>query len=392
MATSQVTAVRPLIAMVSGCGTNYCVETPSGVKYIVYVDVNSDVAFIKSTDSGFTWSTPTVVYTGTVTQLSIWYDRWSGISAGLIHCAYTNSGNSDCNYRTIDTENSDTLGTEATIFAGASTASGGALSITRARGGNVYCKVMIDAGAEGGFARLLNANVSSPSGNWVSRTDSEALATTDQWILLPGWAADNQDIMMFFWDQSASEIDRVLYDDSGDSWALTNIVGTYTTPIAFSNWAATVDTTNSQNLLVAWSASDSAGADLRLWKVTESAITEGGSPTSVVADSTDDQGICSIGIDTDTQDWYVFYGGASGGTETFATSVNIYQKVSTDDGATWGSETQITVSAFSLQMIMSNPRFATNRTVCIYNSTGARLDVFVDAVAAATGGQRVFGG
>ncbi|MCR4332733.1 MAG: hypothetical protein NUV34_08545, partial [Sulfuricaulis sp.] len=113
----------------SGAGTLSIVKTPLGVFYVVYVNSAVDVAFIKSTDGGVTWAAPVTVFTGTATALSIWFDRWSNISAGLIHCAYTESVGSDTLYRSIDTENTDTLSAQTTIFAGASTLAGGALSI-----------------------------------------------------------------------------------------------------------------------------------------------------------------------------------------------------------------------------------------------------------------------
>src|SRR3990170_7012953 len=222
----------------------------------------------------------------------------------------------------------------ANIFAGLSTLAGGQLTIARARGGNVYCRTCIDAGSEGGFFRLVNANV--PNGAWdAARTINEALATQDQMILLPGWAADNQDIMAFFWDASAEEISRQLYDDSANSWSETSIATTMVDLVAttaFPNFAAAVDISNSRNLLVAWSAVDLLNADLRCWHITESAITE---VTNVVLNRTDDQGLCGICIDLQTGYWIVVYGGSSGGGETFQTAINLYYKVSKDSGTTW---------------------------------------------------------
>lgn len=319
----------------AGAGVNYLVQTPNRVLYLIFVDNASDVKFIKSTDGGMSWSAATTVYTGTVTQLSIWYDRWSDIAAGLIHCAWSDSGTDLMYYRSIDTENSDALSTQTTIFTGVSvTTSGCSVSITRARGGNLYCRAIVDAGAEGGFFRSTDVGAT-----WGSRTDIEALATTDQAILLPGWAADNQDIMVFFWDASTNEISRVLYDDSADTWAETSIAVSMTDTLAttaFPCFAAAVDIANSRNLLVAWTIVDTLNADLRCWYVTESAITE---VTNVVLNSTDDQGLCAIGIDTVTNEWYVFYAGKSDGSETWTTDLRIYFKVSKDSGTTWGAET-----------------------------------------------------
>ena len=366
----------------SGAGSLYVVRTSSGVYYVVYVDSASDVMLRKSTD-GVVWGEPTTIFTGTTSQLSVWYDRWSNISGGLIHCAYTDSAADDTFYRSINTESSDALSSQTVIFAGASTANGAALSIVRSRGGNLYCKTMIDAGTEGGFFRSVDVGA-----NWTSRTDSEALATTDQWILMPGWAADNQDVMMFFWDASADEISRCLYNDSANSWAETSIATTMLdvlTTSTFPHFNAAVDIANSRNLLVAWSAVDTLNADLRCWHVTESAITE---VTNVVTNSVDDQGFCAIGIDTDTEDWYAFYSGNSGGTETFNSSLHAYYKRSTDDGATWGTETRFTptLSPLGIQQLWAVPRFATHPMVCIQLSVQLAILAAADVPVPASAG------
>lgn len=390
--TCQCSLVAPIHTnYFIGAGSNYVIETLSGVRYLVYIDDLQDVVFRKSTD-GNSWENPVSIFTGSASQLSIWYDRWSNIAAGLIHCAYSESVTDDTFYRSINTESSDALSTQTTIFAGASTANGGALSITRARGGNLYCKVMIDAGVEGGFFRSIDVGA-----NWTSRTDSEALATTDQWILLPGWAADNQDIMMFFWDASADEISRVLNDDSGNTWAETSIATTMVDIAAttsYPHFAAAVDITNSRNLLAAWSAVDLLNADLRAWHVTESAITE---VTNVVLNSTDDQGLCSIQIDTANQDWHVIYGGISTGGETFNTLMRFYSKVSTDDGATWGSETEFTSVgslAFSRNGLFGCPRFV-NDPCFVDTINGVALLFHSEprvAAGGSAGGAHILGG
>jgi len=351
----------------SGGGTTYLVQANNGDLYLFYVDTGSDLAFRKSTNKGLTWGAPTVVFAGTIVAISIWYDRWSGISGDLIHCAYTESGGSDTLYRTVNTASADALSTQTTIFAGTSTAAGGSLSITRARGGNVYCRTCIDAGAEGGFFRLPNANV--PNGAWdAARTINETLATQDMMILVPGFAADNQDIIGIFWDISANEISRQIYDDSANTWAETSIATSMTEQVAATSWphyAATVDLTNNRILLAAWSAIDTANADLRFWTITESAITE--SSANVVLNSTDDQALCGVGLDTGTGYWWVFYAGASGGGENWLTLVNIYCKCSTDGGATWSPETLLTSVSRDITWLCTIPRFTGPPVVAFHN-------------------------
>lgn len=358
-------------------GTVNLIQTPAGVLYAIYIDSGADVVFRKSSDNGLTWTVPVVIYAGTAVALATWYDRWSNISAGLIHCVMSDSGNDDTFYRTVNTESSDALSTQTTIFLGASTATTGHLSVTRAVGGNVYCKTVIDAGAEGGFYRLPNANV--PSGAWdAARTVDETIAANDAMILLPDFdAADNQDIMAIFWDSSASEISRKLYDDSGNSWSEASIATSMTkqtSATSFRSFGASPDITNTRHIVVAWSAVDSANADLRCWTVDSGTISE--TSTNVVLNSTDDQGLTAIALDTATGDWWVFYVGASGGGETFKTAVNIYCKVSKDSGATWGPETLLTNTTRAIGSIWTTARFSSAfGPPCVaYHSDTAAVD------------------
>jgi len=339
-----------------GACTYYLIQTPTGVLYYVYIDAAADISFKKSTDGGFTWSVGTVVYTGTAFNLSVWYDKWSGLSSGLIHCSFVETVGHDCLYRTIDTDSSDTLSTTSTvIFAGTSAVLAGSfMSITRSRGGNVYCRTQIDNGTEGGFFRLTNANV--PNGVWDTRTINEAAATTDMMILMPGFATDNNDIIGIFWDISTNEVSRQLYDDSANTWAETLISASMAdspASVAFSNFSAVPDLTNSRIILTAWNGVDTLNADLQAWIITETAIT---ALTNVVNNSVDDQGLCAITLDLVTNYWYVFYAGKSDGSETWPTSMNMYYKVSTDAGTTWGAETLMTNQLYNLTGIYTIPR------------------------------------
>lgn len=357
-------AQTPNLLQFNGGGTQYIIQTPSGVLYMVYVDTASDISFRKSSDGGFAWSNPTVISGAiTATQLSVWYDRWSGLNTDLIHVVWSESAADAVTYRSIDAGNNDTLSATAIVYAGASTAAGGALSITRARGGNIGVAYMIDAGAERGFAKSTNGGTSFAS----SANPTEA--TQDQWILLPGWDADDQDLMMFFWDASANEISRKLYDDSANTWSETSIATGMTDLIAataFPSFAATVDITNSQNILIAWSAVDTLNADLRCWTITETSITE---TTNIVQNSVDDQGLCSIAINTSNNAWYAYYAGKSDGSETFPTTLNIYRKISHDSGTTWSSEELITDPTinYTIRWLCSIPRFTGTNCVAFLN-------------------------
>lgn len=354
--------------MITGAGVQYLIQANNGHLYLIYIDNAADITWRKSTDGGFSWGPQTVIFAGSATALSAWYDRWSGIAGDLIHIAYQESGTDDTLYRTIDTASADALSTQTSIFVGSTTANGGTLSICRARGGNVYCATMIDAGAEGGFFRLPNANV--PNGAWdAARTTVFEAATQDQVILLPGFAADNQDMIAIFWDASADEISRKLYDDSANTWGETSIAASMVdqpATTAYPHFDAFVDLTNNRNVIAAWSAVDLANADLRCWTVTEVTITE---VTNIVQNSTDNQGLCAISINTGLDEWWAFYAGKSDGSETYLTDLNLYCKASRDAGTTWGVETKVTDVSHERGWLATIPRFTGKPMVISHRNT-----------------------
>jgi hypothetical protein len=303
-------------------GTTRLVQTPSGVLYCLYVNLLFDLTLKKSTDGGLTWSNPTTVYTGTVLSLAVWYDRWSDIDAGLIHLAYSQAETQGIRYRTIDTENNDALGVETVVFAGVSTAGNGGLSIVVAGGGNIIVAGAIDAGAEDGAWQSTDAGAT-----WAAISDPSEGGTTDQYMLLPGWNADTQDVMLIFWDASADELSVKRYDDSANAWAETLISASMVdqTPInAYPNLASIVDIANSRNIIIAWSAVDTANADLRCWLIDNTTITE---VTNVVQNSVDDQGLAGLSFDTLTNNLFAFYAGKSDGSQEYMTNAGLYYKV-----------------------------------------------------------------
>src|SRR3989304_7504753 len=326
----------------AGAGTRYLVQTVARNLYCFYVDGQSDLGYKKSTDGGRTWSKETVIFVGSVQTVAVWYDRWSNIAAGLIHLAYTETASDDILYRNIDTENNDSLSGEVAVFAGRTAIAGGALSITRARGGNLVVAGSIDAGNEDGAWE--STDVGATWGSAIA--DPSEAGTEDQYLLLPGWNADTQDVMLIFWDASADELSVKRYDNSANSWAETSIATGMVDQqaiSAFPHVAAAVDLINSQNLVVAWRAVGTLGADLRCWIIDDTTITE---LTNIVLNSTDDQGLCAISILANGE-WIVYYAGKTDGSETFTTSVGIYFKVSKDSGSTWGAETQFAARQFN---------------------------------------------
>jgi hypothetical protein len=363
----------------TGGGMTYMVVANNGAYYYLYCDNGSDLVFKKSTNRGLSWSIPVVVYAGAVNAMAIWYDRWSGISGDLIHCVFSDTGNDDIMYRSIDTASSDALGTQTTVFLGTTTAADCSLAITRARGGNLVVAGSIDAGAEDGTWESADVGAT-----WTSTiADASEGGAGDGYMLLPGWNADTQDVQLIFWDDSADELSVKRYDDSGNVWNETSI-STGMVDLAVANgWPhmySFVDLANSRNIVAAWSAVDTASARLRVWSIDDTTIT---ALTDIVSSSTDDQGLVALTLDTDTGYWHAYYTGATDGSETWPTAVNLYTKVSKDQGTTWGPETKISPDVREIRWIATAPR-STNQWidfVAFHDNQTGNIDlnsIFID--------------
>ena len=342
-----------LAAFYTGGGFNYIVQTNSGVLYCFFINASTDPAFKKSTDYGITWNTEVVLANITCTTLSVWFDRWSGINADLIHVIYADQTADNIFYRNINTASGDALSSQTIVFDGASTAAGGSMSITRARGGNLMVAGSIDAGTEDGAWKSTDVGA-----NWAACADPSEASTQDEYLLVPGWNADNQDVMLIFWDASADEISVKRYDDSANSWAETSIATSMvdTPPVtSFPHMSAAVDLKNSRIIFAAWTAVSTLNADLRCWRIDDTTITEG--TNNIVLNSVLNQGFSALGIDTQNSLLYALYCGKSDGTEISYTTSNIYYKTSSDYGDTWGSETKLTEYAKINNSLLTAPRF-----------------------------------
>jgi hypothetical protein len=392
MARAEI-ALGPIASTHRSAQSSYIVKTPGAVLYTAYItQVDNTLYWVKSSDGGFTWTDPVAIKAiSTPGSFGLWYDKWTpGDTGTKIHFWYFNATDDDVAYRSLDTA-SDTLGTEVVVFAGASTGATAntCISGTKAIGGNLYVAFDIDGGTETGFYRSTDAGAS-----FGARTDMNE-ATSDYYLLAPGYAADTQDSLCIYWDRSADEISRKIYDDSANTWAETSIAGTMAdlaSTTAAPMFSIAVDDANNKILLAAWSASDTANADLRFWTVDETTITE---KTNVVLNSTDDQGMCAVGLATDTTTIYVYYGGKSDGSETAYTALNIYYKTSTDGGTSWGSETKLTTLTKGYDYLATFPVFTGDFGVQMESQTAAIDTLLYSALLPSGGGglaTSLFGG
>jgi hypothetical protein len=369
------------------------IKSTDGVLWVFYISVtDGDLYYQRSANNGLTWESPVSINTGTVSLLAVW-PEWEtpGDTGTKIHIWIMETDADDVSYYNLDTATS-TLSTVVVVAALASGLGNNAstcISGTKSRGGNLYVAFDIDGGTETGFYRSTDGGA-----NWGSRTDVNE-ATSDYYLLAPGFAADNQDILCIFWDRSASELSRKIYDDSANTWAETSIATSMTsvgTTTCTPEFAITVDAVNSKIVLIAWSNRDTLHARLRAWKIDESSIT---ALTDVVSDSTDDQMMCALGMATDTNILYAFYGGKTDGSEIAGTSINIYYKTSSDAGSTWGSETVISDLAHNYDCLFTAPVFTGLFATIYRHSTTSVLDAILIYYAvpsgSAAGGSPVVG-
>jgi hypothetical protein len=378
--------------------------TADGICYQVFTDnQTAEVQWSKSTNGGITWTNPEAITASrSIGSVAVWFDKWTpGDTGTVIHIAYFEvAGNHDGYYRALDTA-TDTLGTEAVFFAGASLLNSAdtCLSITKTRAG----RIVIGMDGDGGTETVFTKSDDYPVTAFTAKTDFQE-GTSDYFILLPGNYADSNDVDCIYWDRSADEITLKTYDDSANNWtgvsAETSIAASMvdiSSTTGGPQFSAAVRNSDGHAILLAWNAADTLNADLRCFDINGAAsITE---KTNVVQNSTDDQGLCALAIDSANDDLYAFYAGKSDGSETFATALNVYYKVSTDDGGTWGSETLLSDHVRAVTQLGASKEFTgTGQFWAVWfaieinaNVTGY-ISAVVPEAGGGGGGQRVIGG
>lgn len=344
---------------------------------------DNSLSLSTSFDDALTWGDKSHVKAAQIVGCATWYDKWTpGDTGNVMYLAYIDTTSDDVLFRTYDTS-TGLFGTEVVVFAGASvgTTVNTCIAITKAIGGNLYIAFDIDGGTETGFYRSTDGGAT-----WTSRSNVNEAASTDYYLLGPGFAADNQDIICIFWDRSANELSRKLYDNSGDAWAETSIAGSMTavaSNVSTPQFSITVDDANNKILMSAWSNRNTVGAKLRIWSLDESSITE---KTNVVSSSLGNQQCCGLTIMPNAGNLLCFYIGDSAGTGPY----NVFYKISTDGGTTWGAETRHSSYArvyvyLSVCLVITSTYFYT-----VFQLDASTVDAtYISAVLPSSGGSSV---
>jgi hypothetical protein len=304
--------------------------------YIIYVAADNDLEFRKTTDGGASWGAAGTLDVSTVVAVDVWFDKWTpGDSGTLIHIWWAENASDNIHWRTIDTSD-DSLGTDRTVFAGASFGTAArdstSLSGTKAVGGNLYVQFWGDALGERGFYRSTNSGTT-----WTSRTDGADGNAVDEVICLPDDdSADTEDIVMIYWDRSAEELSIKKYDDSGNSWGETLISASMNDTTAILQFSAVVRHSDGHVIVAAWTDLDLATGDLKVWDITLATPTIG-AKTDVVTDADDCMG-AGLFIDQNTDDLYCAYIGNEDGSQVLGATMTLFYKKSEDGAGTWGSQ------------------------------------------------------
>ena len=211
LATSDVRAVLTRGLVWVSPSTGYCVYLNSAT---------SDLRYMKTTDSGATWTAADVEVTAdSVRKVDVWFDKWApGDSGVLKHMAWLEiTGTDAIHYRNLNTS-TDALSTDKVIQSTSISTSSSRLSslitLTKAKGNNLYIAAWENNAGGHSFWRSTDGGV-----NWTEKATHADGDAIDYVQLFPGNETDTNDIYMVYLDLSATELSLKTYDDTGNSWS-----------------------------------------------------------------------------------------------------------------------------------------------------------------------------
>jgi len=277
------------------------------------------------------------IHSDSTGQFALWADWWTGGSGTLIHMTYGDrtAAPDEAHYISLNTA-TDTLSAPVVVETGISIVQASAfqVSITKARGGNLYIGGQwgtSNAVTNRGFWRSIDNGAT-----WAEVADvtEVSVGQNDHLALFPGNEMDNQDIWCLFLDQSTLMISLKVYDDSADSWSETAIVVLTSHDDTRKIMAGVVRRSDNHLFLVHFMRQyeDAVNNNLRFWEINgASSITE-----RTVVDTQDDFVGVTLMYDHQAGRFYAIYIRTHGD----ATFARIWYATSGDGGVTWASPIQ----------------------------------------------------
>ncbi len=289
----------------------------------------------KSTDGVATFGSGVAVKAADTTLgFGLWYDKWTpGITTTKIRTVYGHSSDTIL-YRDLQTS-SDTLGTERTLatplqFSLWALVENGHLEITLAKNGDLHAFYQQDNETQSGH---FKSTAASDGASWTSRAAIHQGDYNDLFMLLPANTADDADICVLWWDDSASEVKVFIHDDSANSNSAAVSVGTSLnfdiSGTEYWQWSAQVRHSDGHIILAVRNAIAATG-DIRVFDITPAATPTVTELTTVLS-NTAGAGV-DVFIDQNTDDIYIAW--LQG---TLAATTDVYYSISTDNGSTWGT-------------------------------------------------------
>lgn len=306
----------------------------------VYNSATTRLVYKKTTDGGATWGAAVSVSGTTVpVAFDIYYRGWDGTTTdSKIYIVYASNASGIVAFNTLDTS-TDTVGSPVTIGTVTVSTTVGSLGIVVSRSAGtiiVFSEHNVNTTATQWKSTDGGANWNPTTGNMAELQGAAASNTDQAWAFPDRSTADPDDVCCIYFDDSANELSIKQYDMSGDSVAETSIslVASMTMMSAGVEsqrcFAAAMLLTG--HLIVALKNNiTAAGDDLLCFDVSGATVT---AKTDVLT-NTQYASTPALSVHANGN-VYCFYTRDSGGASISA--VEVYYKISTDGGASWGSE------------------------------------------------------
>ncbi len=319
--------------------------TSPSVGYVIFQVSDNSIVVLKTTDSGANWTeqdTANNPTDNTTRTMAVYFDQETkGDSGTILHIAWVFSSANTVRYVQFDTSD-DTFGTIRTVDAltVSATAVDSDVSVVKSVSGRVYVCASGDMDAH---TENTDHSMRSSSDGFATNNESELSPySTDEELvtLMPGAAADEDDICAVVVDTINADLEFWKFDASANTWGVTAIDTGLSQNQAImrgaKRFAVAVSRHSDEHILVVyWNDRDTATADFKSVDITQA--------TPTITGKTDlhsslDSYFISMLINQQNNDVYVAYCGSDAGDEAIFSLVQVYFKKSDDGMASWGTE------------------------------------------------------
>ncbi|WP_160289370.1 LamG-like jellyroll fold domain-containing protein [Nitrosopumilus adriaticus] len=321
--------------------------------YEFFIDDNADIAFKYSKNNGVTWQTKTVIQSGTFQGVAAWYEPWTpGLTSKIVHLAsYGTVADKIWYFQFNPTNNTasgqiDTVSNEngCTSSCLGRLASSNDITITVATDETVYAGTIDNTSPKSTMSSIRECSGScTNTSSWTSAGSHPWGSTEDgeyALILLP---LTSGDIMLVNQADNTHELRYKILTGSSWSGSWTNIDTGVVDSTTYENTIAGAVRPDNTLFVSAVVSPASTSSSVRAYSYNSTWYTLQEPATNADNDLIMDT---SLAIDNVTNNVYVGYIEGSG-----ATNKNVYYKISTTNGDTWGTEEQASTATGNYQAL-----------------------------------------